>query len=72
MTFDRYTIADASGDGKEGLVETIKLGLLFGAWYMANIYFNMYVMKEPHTAIVSCRKVSNASIVILAVTISSC
>ena len=36
-----YKPADASG--KEGAMETVKLALLFGAWYLANIYFNMYV-----------------------------
>lgn len=32
-----------SGEGNDGTWETVKLGLLFGAWYLANIYFNMYV-----------------------------
>ena len=36
--------ADASAEEKDGVFETVKLGLLFGAWYLANIYFNMYVV----------------------------
>ncbi|KAF9667878.1 hypothetical protein SADUNF_Sadunf15G0069000 [Salix dunnii] len=30
------------GEGKSSLVRTLELGLLFGLWYLFNIYFNIY------------------------------
>ena len=34
-------------------METVKLGLLFGAWYLANIYFNMCVSELAHCRVFS-------------------
>ena len=33
--------AAAAADSSKDWQATLKLGMLFGAWYLANIYFNM-------------------------------
>lgn len=43
LTLYYITIADVAEEEDGGMVENIKLGLLFASWYLANIYFNMYV-----------------------------
>ncbi|XP_011028551.1 PREDICTED: triose phosphate/phosphate translocator, non-green plastid, chloroplastic-like [Populus euphratica] len=37
-------VPESAGEGKEksSLVKTLELGLLFGLWYLFNIYFNIY------------------------------
>ncbi|XP_010532285.1 PREDICTED: triose phosphate/phosphate translocator, non-green plastid, chloroplastic-like [Tarenaya hassleriana] len=46
-------IPDSVGEGEKsgGLMKTLELGLLFGLWYLFNIYFNIYnkqVLKAYH------------------------
>ena len=37
-------VPESAGEGEEksSLVKTLELGLLFGLWYLFNIYFNIY------------------------------
>ncbi|MBA0835469.1 hypothetical protein Goarm_007748, partial [Gossypium armourianum] len=47
------TAAESAGEGEKSgsLVKTLELGLLFGLWYLFNIYFNIYnkqVLKVFH------------------------
>lgn len=37
-------VPESAGDGEKSssLVKTLELGLLFGLWYLFNIYFNIY------------------------------
>jgi len=37
-------VPESAGEGKEksSLTKTLELGLLFGLWYLFNIYFNIY------------------------------
>ncbi|KAA3459670.1 triose phosphate/phosphate translocator, non-green plastid, chloroplastic-like [Gossypium australe] len=49
----RATAAESAGEGEKSgsLVKTLELGLLFGLWYLFNIYFNIYnkqVLKVFH------------------------
>ncbi|XVF50326.1 hypothetical protein PTKIN_Ptkin04bG0087800 [Pterospermum kingtungense] len=49
----RATAAESAGEGEKSgnLVRTLELGLLFGLWYLFNIYFNIYnkqVLKVFH------------------------
>ncbi|KAE8663933.1 Phosphoenolpyruvate/phosphate translocator 1 [Hibiscus syriacus] len=49
----RATAAESAGEGEKSgsLVKTLELGLLFGLWYLFNIYFNIYnkqVLKVYH------------------------
>ncbi|XP_022735620.1 triose phosphate/phosphate translocator, non-green plastid, chloroplastic-like [Durio zibethinus] len=49
----RVTAAESAGEGEKSgsLVKTLELGLLFGLWYLFNIYFNIYnkqVLKVFH------------------------
>lgn len=34
-------LADESAEKKESMNKTLYLGMLFGGWYLFNIYFNM-------------------------------
>ncbi|XP_030473142.2 triose phosphate/phosphate translocator, non-green plastid, chloroplastic-like [Syzygium oleosum] len=47
------SVPEAAGDGEKpgGMRKTLELGLLFGLWYLFNIYFNIYnkqVLKVYH------------------------
>ncbi|WRX19407.1 Sugar phosphate transporter domain - like 9 [Theobroma cacao] len=49
----RATAAESAGEGEKAgnLMKTLELGLLFGLWYLFNIYFNIYnkqVLKVFH------------------------
>ncbi|MBA0773794.1 hypothetical protein Gotri_009047, partial [Gossypium trilobum] len=49
----RATAVESAGEGEKSgsLVKTLELGLLFGLWYLFNIYFNIYnkqVLKVFH------------------------
>jgi len=49
-----YNVKPADASEKEDGLETVKLALLFGAWYLANIYFNMCVSLMIHRTVRIC------------------
>ncbi len=49
-----YDVKPADASDKEDGLDTVKLALLFGAWYLANIYFNMCVSLMIHLSVRIC------------------
>ncbi|KAK4756279.1 hypothetical protein SAY87_006406 [Trapa incisa] len=50
------SVPETAGEGEksESLMKTLELGLLFGLWYLFNIYFNIYNKQVPHFSSFSC------------------